>query len=146
MSYTKEVLEKDLKLVNRILEKRDVIFASDLDIILENLETDFVEKVNEDSKCHAKIKKMAMSMPNINVYTTKTSEGLLVGGMDNNDAIAGKFILQQLSESLENEIENIKEEEQNQDYYDYDEAYDDVDEEDDYDIRDFINIMVDFRI
>lgn len=146
MSYTKEVLERDLKLVNGILEKRDIIFASDLDIILENLETDFVEKVNEYSKCPVKIKKMAMSMPNINVYTTKTSEGLLVGGMDNNDAIAGKFILQQLSESLENEIKNIEEEEQNQDYYDYDEAYYDVDEEDDYDIRDFINIMVDFRI
>lgn len=143
MSYTKEVLEKDLKLVNGILEKREVIFASDLDIILENLETDFVEKVNEDSKCPAKIKKMAMSMPNINVYTTKTSEGLLVGGMDNNDTIAGKFILQQLSESLEYEIESVKEKEQNQ--YDYDEEYHD-DEEYEYDIRDFINLMIDFRI
>lgn len=143
MSYTKEVLEKDLKLVNGILEKREVIFASDLDIILENLETNFVEKVNEDSECPVKIKKIAMSMPNINVYTTKTSEGLLVGGMDNNDTIAGKFILQQLSESLEYEIENAKEKEQNQ--YDYDEEYYD-DEEYEYDIRDFINLMIDFRI
>lgn len=143
MSYTKEVLEKDLKLVNGILEKREVVFASDLDIILENLETDFVEKVNEDSECPVKIKKIAMSMPNINVYTTKTSKGLLVGGMDNNDTIAGKFILQQLSESLEYEIESVKEKEQNQ--YDYDEEYHD-DEEYEYDIRDFINLMIDFRI
>lgn len=141
MSYTKEVLEKDLRLVSGILEKRDVIFASDLDLILENLETDFVEKVNEYSKCPAKIKKMAMSMPNINVYTTRTREGLLVGGMDNNDVVAGKFILRQLSESLECEIEAILEEEQNQDGYDYD--YDEEyceDEEDDYDNRNFVTI------
>lgn len=133
MENKTELLERDLLVIQEAMKKEGKISIDDIDKVVENLSEGLIKKVDPESEnWNERIQNIIDNVEDVSIYFIESSVGCIVVGIDEEDSVGGRLILENLEYEVKDRLEKIEVRESIKQYY-YDYVFDEDYDEEDYD-------------